>query len=107
MFSILCGCLILSPPDGLTVSVTGSSSTSLTISWTLEDSLTAASYTISFSNTNTDCFTNSSSGIPASGTSHTLGGLEEGTEYSITVTATLTGGGTQEGSTVASTLTAR
>ncbi|CAI8050555.1 Receptor-type tyrosine-protein phosphatase delta, partial [Geodia barretti] len=94
-------------PDGLTVSATPSSSTSLTISWTLEDSLTATSYTISYYNTNTDCFTHSRSGISASGTSYTLDGLEEGTEYSITVTATLTGnGGTQEGSTTATTLTA-
>ena len=107
MFSIFCDRLILSPPDGLTVSATPSSSTSLTISWTLEDSLTATSYTISYSNTNnTDCFTDSRSGIPASGTSHTLDGLEEGTEYSITVTVTLSGGGTQEGSTTATTLTA-
>ena len=106
MFSILCGCLILFPPDGLAVSATPSSSTSLTISWALEDSLTATSYTISYSNTNTDCFPDSRSGIPASGTSYTLTGLEEGTEYSITVTATLTGGGTQEGSTTATTLTA-
>ncbi|CAI8006558.1 Neogenin, partial [Geodia barretti] len=92
---------------GLTVSATPSSSTSLAISWALEDSLTATSYTISYSNTNTDCFTNSRSDISASGTSHTLTSLEEGTEYSITVTATLTGnGGTQEGSTTATTLTA-
>ncbi|CAI8051475.1 Tyrosine-protein phosphatase Lar-like, partial [Geodia barretti] len=95
-------------PDGLTVSATGSSSTSLTVSWTLEDSLTATSYTISYSNTNnTDCFNDSRSDIPASGTSHTLDDLEEATEYSITVTATLTGnGGTQEGSTTATLLTA-
>ncbi|CAI8033621.1 Receptor-type tyrosine-protein phosphatase delta [Geodia barretti] len=99
--------LSVETPDGLTVSATPSSSTSLAISWALEDSLTATSYTISYSNTNTDCFTNSRSGIPASGTSYTLDGLEEGTEYSITVTATLTGnGGTQEGSTTATTLTA-
>ncbi|CAI8029949.1 Neogenin (Fragment), partial [Geodia barretti] len=69
--------------------------------------LTATSYTISYSNINTDCFTDSRSDISASGTSHTLTGLEEGTEYSITLTATLTGnGGTQEGSTTATTLTA-
>ena len=92
--------------DGLTVSATPLSSTSLAISWTLEDSLTATSYTISYSNTNTDCVTDSSSDIPASGTSHTLDGLEEGTEYSITVTATLSGNGGTQGSTTATTLTA-
>ena len=104
--------------DGLTVLATPSSSTSLAISWALEDSLTATSYTISYSNTNTDCFTHSRSDISASGTSHTLTGLEEGTEYSITVTATLTGDvgsgaadtlnveGSAEGSITASTMTA-
>ncbi|CAI8057623.1 Receptor-type tyrosine-protein phosphatase S [Geodia barretti] len=47
------------------------------------------------------------SDISASGTSYSLDSLEEGTEYSITVSATLTGnGGTQEGSTTATTLTA-
>ena len=53
--------------------------------------MTATGYTISYSNTNTDCFTDSRSGITTSGTSYTLTGLEEGTRYSITVTATLTG----------------
>ena len=72
--------------------------TSLTISWDLEDSLTATTFTISYSNTNTDCFTDFStiSDIADSETMYTLTGLEEGTEYSITVTATLTGGGGTE-----------
>ena len=44
--------------------------------------------------------------IAGSETMYTLPGLEEGTEYSITVTATITGGGTDqedmaEGTTVA------
>ncbi|CAI8045597.1 Neogenin (Fragment), partial [Geodia barretti] len=65
------------------------------------------SYTVSYSNVNTDCFSDSSSGIPASGTSYTLTGLEEGTQYSITVTASLGGNsGTLEGSTTATTLIA-
>ena len=106
MFSILGVDLILSPRDGLTVLATPLSSTALAISWALEDSLTATSFTISYSNTNTDCFTDSSSDISASGTSYTLDGLAERTEYSVAVTATLTGGGTQGGSTTATTLNA-
>ena len=86
----------------LMVSLVSSSDTSLTISWTLPEGVSTTSYTISYSNTNTDCFTHSRSDISASGTSHTLTGLEEGTEYSITVTATLTGG---VGSGAAGTLT--
>lgn len=43
---------------------------------------------------NTGCFndTNTISGISGSETRYTLTGLEEGTEYSIAVTATLVGG---------------
>ena len=88
----------------------------MTVAWTLTN---AASYNISYSNTNsTDCF-NISNTVPGiSGTSHTLHGLEEGTEYFITVTATLsggdgrgaadtlTGGGSAERSITASTMTA-
>ena len=45
--------------------------------------------------------------IPASGTSYTLTGLEEGAQYSITVSVSLGGnGGTLEASTTATTLTA-
>ena len=91
--------------DGLSISVGSSSTTSITISWSLEQSLTATGYTISYSNTNTDCFSDSRSGISASETSHTLTGLEEGTEYSITVTASVTGGGTLMASTTANTMT--
>ena len=84
-------------PDGLSVSVTSSTTTYLTISWALEESLSATSYSISYSATDTDCFTDSNT-IFADGTltMYTLTGLEEGTEYSITVTATLTGGGSEE-----------
>ena len=100
----------------LTVSVSSSNATSVTVAWTLTN---AVSYNISYSNTNnTDCFSDTRSGISASGTSHTLHGLEEGTEYFITVTATLsggdgrgaadtlTGGGSAERSITASTMTA-
>ena len=65
-------------------------------------------YSISYSNTDTQCFTDSHtvSGIAAGETSHTLIDLEEGTEYTITVTALLTGGGTEEDSATATTLAA-
>ena len=103
----------------MTVSVSSSNATSVTVAWTLTNGMNAASYNISYSNTNnTDCFSDTRSGISASGTSHTLHGLEEGTEYFITVTATLsggdgrgaadtlTGGGSAERSITASTMTA-
>ena len=53
------------------------------------------SYNITYTTTDTDCFTDSDViiGIDGSARSHELIDLEEGTEYSITVTATLTGGG--------------
>ena len=90
-------------------SVTSSTSTSLTISWVLAENVTATNYTISYYNTNnTDCFTGSDNAtdIPGSETMYTLAGLEEETEYSITVTATLSGGGTGEDSLTATTMAA-
>ena len=65
-------------------------------------------YSISYSNTDTQCFTDSHtvSGIAAGETSHTLTDLEEGTEHTITVTALLTGGGTDEDSVTATILAA-
>ena len=98
-----------SSSDALSVMLDSKSAISLTISWTLSDGLTATDYTISYSNTdNTDCFT---AGYPdittgASESSRVLMDLEEGTEYSITVTATLSGGGTGEDSLTATTMAA-
>ena len=91
--------------DGLSISVGSSSTTSITILWSLVEGVTATDYTISYSNTDTDCFSDSRSGISASGTSHTLTDLEEATEYSITVTASLTAGGTEMASITANTIT--
>ena len=92
--------------DALSVSVVSSSTTSLTISWTLADGLTANDYTISYSNTDTECFTTSYNDITTSQTMITLTGLEEGTDYSITVTVSLSDGGTGEDSLTATTMTA-
>ena len=80
---------------------------SLTISWSLTDGLTATDYTISYSNT--DCPTDTYediTGTSSSETMYTLTGLEEGTDYSITVTVSLSGGGTGEDSLTATTETA-
>ena len=99
---------MFSSPDGLSVSVISSTTTSLTITWALEEGVIATSYSISYSATDTDCFTDSNTIPPIAGseTMYTLPGLEEGTEYSITVTATLTGGGSQEDMAVATTMAA-
>ena len=93
--------------DALSVALDSSSTTSLTISWTLADGLTATDYTISYSNT--DCPTDTYddiTGISPSQTMYTLTGLEEGTDYYITVTVSLSGGGTGEDSLTATTMTA-
>ena len=90
------------------MSVDYTSTTSLTISWTLDDSVTAASYTISYSNTNTQCFNefyDSITGITGT-IMYTLTGLQEATEYSITVTAILSDGETAEDSLTATTMAA-
>ena len=81
------------------------SKNSLNISWVLVEGVTATAFTISYSNTNTHCFTDSSTicDIADSDVMYTLTGLEEGTEYSITVTATLTGGGGTEQDTITAT----
>ena len=85
----------------LSVSVDSTSTTSLTISWTVHDSVTTTSYTISYSITNTQCFTESYddiTGITGSETMYTLTELQDGAEYSITVTAILSDGETEEDS---------
>ena len=72
------------------MSVDALSTTSLTISWSLADGLTASTdYTISYSNTDTECFTTSYDDITTSQTTYLLIDLEEGTNYTFTVTITL------------------
>ena len=83
-------------------------STSLVVKWEfLSTSKTVSTYSISYSNTNnTQCFTDSNdiSVISASETMYNLTGLQEATEYSITVTAILSDGETVEDSLTATTL---
>ena len=82
--------------------------TSLGISWTLilDDGVIVSSYNISYSATNTQCFTDSVviTDIAGSETMYTVTGLQEGTEYSITVTAMLSDGEIEENSLTASTM---
>ena len=76
---------------------------SLTISWTvteLPEDVTATEYIISYSNT--DCPNDIYDDITGSETMYTLIDLEEGTEYSITVTAILS----DDGETASDTVTA-
>ena len=85
-------------------------STSLVVKWEfLSTSKTVSTYSISYSNTNnTQCFTDSNniSDISASETMYNLTGLQEATEYSITVTAILSDGETAQDNRIATTLSA-
>ena len=89
----------------LSVDILSISTTSISLSLTLnEDQLPATSYTVSYSNTNnTECFTNFDEVTGITATMYTLTGLKEGTEYSITVTASLSNGESVRESTVGTT----
>ena len=97
---------LLYTPGELSALVDISFTTSLAISWTLDDRVIAASYAISYCNTNTECFTacDNITGIAASETIYTLTNLQEATEYSITVTALLSDGGSTEDRLTATTM---
>ena len=93
----------------LSVSIYSTSETSLAISWAVVEEVTATAFTIYCKTNNIDCFTECStvSDIAGSEIMYTLTGLEEGTKYSITVTATLTGGGrTQQDTIIVTTMAA-
>ena len=63
----------------------------------MDDGLITTNYTISYSNTNcTDDTYSDVTGIAGSETEYTLTGLQEGTHYFVTLTATLSGGETVE-----------
>ena len=67
---------------------TSVTSTSIYIQWTVINAITATGYIISYSNTdNKECFTDSNTvtDIDGSDNGYNIGGLEEGTQYSITV----------------------
>ena len=89
------------------MSVSSTTHTSLTLSLNLAEGITATSYSISYSNTGTSCFSGSNTtAVDGTLTMYTLTGLKVGTEYSITVTATITGGGSQQDTITATTMAA-
>ena len=89
--------------EGISVEVDAVNTTTISVSWMVDASITtSAGYTISYSNTdNTECFTDSDTvtGIAASQRSYTVTGLEEATEYNVTVTLLYMSGNTDEDST--------
>ena len=87
------------------LSVSSTSHNTITISWTLAEGVTATEYIISYSNI--DCpndIYDDITGISDSETMYTLTDLEEGTEYSITVTAILSDGETASDTVTATTM---
>ena len=87
----------------LSLSISSTSDNTVTLSLILAEDVTVTEYTISYSNI--DCpndIYNDITGISDSETMHTLIDLEEGTEYSITVTAILS----DDGGTASDTVTA-
>ena len=85
-------------------SVSSTSNNTVTLLLILADGVTATEYIISYSNT--DCpndMYDDITGISDSETMYTLIDLEEGTEYSITVTAILSDDGESESDTVTAT----
>ena len=87
----------------LSLSISSTSDNTVTLSLILADDVTATEYIISYSNT--DCpndIYDDITGISDSETIYTLTDLEEGTEYSITVTAILS----DDGGTASDTVTA-
>ena len=71
----------------MTLEVSSTNTTTVTITWTLATETTASSYNISYTNTNCFIITDTITGV--NGSQYTLTGLEEGAEYSITLTASV------------------
>ena len=75
------------PIGGLSISVDPDGATSIAVSWMVISSITPSGYVISYSNIdNTQCFTiSNTTSIAGSLSSYTIEGLQEATQYSITV----------------------
>ena len=84
--------LFLNADRILSVSLDSTTTTSSTVSWEVDEGVNVTSFSISYSNTNnTNCFSISReiTGVLPDARSYILTSLEEGTEYSVTVTAVL------------------
>ena len=74
----------------------------MTVPWKLAEGLNATFYSLSYSNTNTDCF-NDTGHLITTGNVFVLHNLQDGAEYSLTVTASLSNGRVEENSTIITT----
>ena len=78
-----------SSAGALSVVNISATATSISLQWTVIDGVQPSGYTISYSNTdNTDCFTISDTMSITDGSDmdYVIEGLQEGTEYTVTVT---------------------
>ena len=85
--------LLIQPTDLLSVAAVNRSLTKIWISWALEEKVHVTHYTIAYSSIHT-CFDDSAiiaGTVPGSETMYVLTSLEEGTQYSVNVTATVRG----------------
>ena len=88
---------------GIAVAALSVSNTHATLTWRASGK--TITYTIFYSNTNTECFNVSGSAVVRS-TSYNLTGLQEGTNYSFSVTTILNSGESVRGNVVFTTLAA-
>ena len=96
--------LFFSTENLVSVFLESSSSISLSIRWLLAENLTATSYSITYTYTNSNCFTTLYDSIVTIETNAFLSGLEEGTQYSITITTALSSGETGKDGLMATTM---
>ena len=89
-FTIIMYCIVLSVPDSLTISmVQTTTSTSITISWSISIDSVVDSYEVMWSSDQCPNDVDEGDTIITDGsTSYTIDNLREGTSYNITVTAT-------------------
>ena len=92
----------------LSVFVAGLSSTSILLQFSVVEGVEPSGYTITYSNTNTQCYSDSGtlSITNASAEDYNIEGLEEGTKYTITVILVRTDGASDADTVTATTAVA-